>query len=116
MPHKANRRIRRSARKALLARARRYGDQLARALYNRIMRAEKKKEITTPEMTERAAIFNSMTNWQRNKCMRACRGNLKKLSTAELKAWAEMPHWKKTAAAAGALRNTAGIPDSACLE
>lgn len=96
----ADKRNKRVCRKAMLERARIYGDQMARTWH----RLFKQREIAAAagqnsaywsEKQEREKIVNSMTNWQRNICLRACKGNLSRFSTETLRAYANTVHWKK---------------------
>lgn len=43
----------------------------------------------------RASAINKMTNWQRNKFLTACKGDVRSASTGMMEDYADMPHWKR---------------------
>ncbi len=44
-------------------------------------------------------LINKMTNWQRNRFMRACKGNIRAVPVDLVEQYTNLPHWKQEAKA-----------------
>lgn len=94
--HNADKANTRGRIKALMERPRKWGENAANALHNRLDRQQIEYRMDKEGIRKkRQALIGGMTNWQRNQAGRKCKGAWDTLSMEQLEHFAGLPHHKK---------------------
>lgn len=89
-PNRIIRRKARTARKAIVQRQKRWGENRIRQEVNRIQRAQRQGQFITSQDGQIHIALGLMTNWQRNQAGKACKGDFRRLGLEKLVAFSNL--------------------------